>query len=1016
MMLPVVVFGQSEESTNYYNKAREHYMAKQYEDAVRCLKISDSLDKAQLKETDPNYNRAFREMPGCLSQLAVQKSKEGKYDDAIRYATESADGYKKIFGAEHKEYATALSNLAYMYNQVGNYNEAIKFVTIASEVYKKAEGEKSPNYAMSLSNLAQYNASNGKYDEAFRLENIAMSIRKEVLGDNSPYYALSVNNIASYYAYLGNYTEAIRLGTIASELYKKLLGDKHPNYAITLNNLAANNADIGNNTEAIRLEVKALKIYKEALGENNPNYALALNNLAKFNSNIGNYKEAIRLENIAMEIFKQSLGEKHPYYTVAINNLAHYNAQLGNYRESVRLDNIALEITKETLGEAHRSYAQSLNNIATSYACSGKYNEAIRLGDSALTIYKNVLGEDHPSYATALNNLAKYNFSVGNYDEAIRLGTLSMQKFEKILGTSHPYYGASLRVLGDYYLWSGDYGKALDSYSQGYSLLSAYVMNNFTSMTYKERTNFWNIYADFFNKHLPSVAYKTSEAASKKTAAATALAYNSQVFSKGMLLNAELEMQKIIEESGDSTFSARYHKIRNDHKLLDALFQLPVDARKINTDSLMRAIEREERQLVNSSKTLGDYTKNLQITWVDIQKSLRRKDVAIEFANFRDTALREDIYVALVLKKGMKSPVLVKLFESDSLYYIKGKEYYTTTRLYNIVWKPLEKYLKNAQNIYFSPSGKFHTIGIEYLPDDNGLIMAEKFNTYRLSSTRELALHANTISVTDAKAATFGGIQYDYTEEDWQNLKGNEDDNSTEFRDAPIVGDEFRGGVTYLSGTKVESAEIADLLRAADYDVTAISDKAATEESFKNLSGSGLRILHIGTHGFYRTEGDMENANLGFYRSSNEQSGEDRTLSCSGLLFAGASAALDPKHTAEIPEGVDDGVLTAKEISRLDFKNLDLAVLSACQTGLGDVNGEGVFGLQRGFKKAGAQTIVMSLWKVFDDATQLWMIEFFKNLTAGMSKRDAFIAAQKVVRQKYPDPSCWAAFVMVDGL
>jgi len=224
------------------------------------------------------------------------------------------------------------------------------------------------------------------------------------------------------------------------------------------------------------------------------------------------------------------------------------------------------------------------------------------------------------------------------------------------------------------------------------------------------------------------------------------------------------------------------------------------------------------------------------------------------------------------------------------------------------------------------------------------------------------------------------------------------------------------GGMAYLDGTLIESTAVANLLRSVDYDVDALSDAAATEESFKRLSGTGLKILHIGTHGFYQSEVDMENAGLKFFTDAKQQTQEDRSLSCSGLLFAGANSALDPRRTKEIPVGADDGVLTAKEISRLDFRGLELVVLSACQTGLGEITGDGVFGLQRGFKKAGAQTIVMSLWKVSDESTQLLMIEFFKNLTAGQSKRAAFTAAQKTVRQKYPNPLHWAAFVMVDGI
>ena len=134
------------------------------------------------------------------------------------------------------------------------------------------------------------------------------------------------------------------------------------------------------------------------------------------------------------------------------------------------------------------------------------------------------------------------------------------------------------------------------------------------------------------------------------------------------------------------------------------------------------------------------------------------------------------------------------------------------------------------------------------------------------------------------------------------------------------------------------------------------------------------------------------------------------------MLLAGANSALDPEKRKQIPDGVEDGILTAKEISRLDFKGLDLVVLSACETGLGKITGDGVFGLQRGFKKAGAQTIVMSLWKVADDATQLLMTEFFKNLTSGKSKRESFISAQNTVKEKYPDPMYWAAFIMVDDI
>ena len=179
-------------------------------------------------------------------------------------------------------------------------------------------------------------------------------------------------------------------------------------------------------------------------------------------------------------------------------------------------------------------------------------------------------------------------------------------------------------------------------------------------------------------------------------------------------------------------------------------------------------------------------------------------------------------------------------------------------------------------------------------------------------------------------------------------------------------------------------------------------------------------------YGFYWTETELNEKEdlrgLPFIRDNDRpRFVEDKAMTRSGLLFAGANKVLSGKT---IPEGYDDGILTAKEISTLDLRGLDLLVLSACQTGLGEIKGDGVYGLQRGFKMAGAQTIVMSLWKVDDDATQMLMTEFYRRYLSGQSKHDAFLAAQEAVRnfkgkirgkdRNFSDPKYWAGFVMLD--
>ena len=207
----------------------------------------------------------------------------------------------------------------------------------------------------------------------------------------------------------------------------------------------------------------------------------------------------------------------------------------------------------------------------------------------------------------------------------------------------------------------------------------------------------------------------------------------------------------------------------------------------------------------------------------------------------------------------------------------------------------------------------------------------------------------------------------------------------------------LRSGVGELPATKEEVMIIDSTLAKAEIPDKLYTGILGTEASFKALSGAKTDLLHVATHGFYWTE---DEANMmkqySFLNSISNSSEEDLALARSGLLLAGANNVLTGKS---IPEGVDDGVLTAREVSALDLRGLDLVVLSACQTGLGEITGDGVLGLQRGFKKAGAKTLLMSLWKVDDNATRMLMTGFYSNLVAGMSKTEALSAAQRHLRE-----------------
>ena len=973
MLLPLLATPQSTESNQLYAKSLELSNAGKYDEAIVLLKKCDSLDKIQLDPSHENYNRAEYGIAVCETDIAGQYFNARDLDEAIRHQKNSVAIFKRIMGEESDEYTTALSNTAFIYNEKGDFAEAI------------------------------------------RIGNIVAETRKRYLGEDATEYATALYNLSHFYSDYGNYNKWIRLVSEAMNIYKNKLGEESTEYAKALEDKALYNVYLGDNVEAIRLEKIVIEIHKKVSGEVSENYTIALGNLANMYGMIGNYDEAIRLETILMTLNKEIWGEDNPQYASTESTLATLNQCLGKLQEALRLQKQATEISKKYYGEYNPRYAMSLDALAWRYFDVEDYAEALRLETTVMEIFKRSYGERNDMYAKSLTALALFNSKLGKHDEAIRLANTGMGIINKLKISPNDRVG-EIKKVADVHFAAGKYDKATELYQQYYTNDINYILKNFATMTTQERGDFWHDGNAVFNDHLPYVAYKIS------SADIFSVAYNGLLLSKGLLLNAELEIQKLIEQSNNKDLENRYYQLKQNRVILDRLYQTPEDQRTVNPETLQKLIDDQERALMQSVTALGDYTKKLSITWQDVQRNLNDKDIAIEFINIKDTA-RHWIYSAFVLKKGMASPELVTLFDSDSLRLFgyedswenKTKADYNTSKLYDMVWTPLSKYLEGAKNVYFAPAGQIHSIGIEYLTDADGNLFAEKYNAYRLSSTRELAM-TRPINASK-KATTYGGIKYDFSADDWQKQHDEENAEQRGFRDIPQLPDNLRGGgMAYLEGTKKESESIASLLRRAQYDVSAISDKDATEESFKALSGSKMKILHIGTHGFYQSEGDMENAGYNFYTSSANQSEEDRSMSCSGLLFAGANSALSPRRIIEIPKGAEDGILTAKEISRLDFQGLDMVILSACQTGLGKITGEGVFGLQRGFKKAGAQTIIMSLWSVADESTELLMTQFFKSLTAGHSKRAAFLAAVKAVREKYPNPLYWAAFVMVDGL
>ncbi len=980
------------------------------ENAIKYGTKAIEIQKNVLGAEHPDYAKS-------LSLFAMFNFELNNYIEAVKLETEVVEIQKKVLGAKHPDYAKSLERLAIYNSELGNYVEAIRLGTEAMEIQKKVFGPEHPDYAVSLKLLALCNYELGNNSDAIRLETEAMEIQKKVLGVYHPDYVNSLESLAENNSKLGNNSDAIRLETEAVEIKKNVLGHEHPDYAKSLERLAIYNSELGNYVEAIRLGTEAMEIQKKVLGLEHPDYVGSLSNLSNHYYCLGNYVEAIRLGTEAMEIEKKVFGFEHPHYAITLHNLALYNSKLGNYVESIRLVTEAMEIKKKVFGLEHPEYAGSLNNLALDYSHLGNYEEAVRLGTKAMEILKKNLGIEHPNYARSLVCLAVYNSELGNYVEAIRLVTEAMEIQKKVLGVEHPDYAESLENLAIYNSSLGKYTIAVKNLSMALKIMETKIIRCFSELSSQRRNHFWNQEKYHFLRNLPLMSFKT------RSSILIPLVYDkAALFAKGILLNTEMEMKKLIEESGDSSLIEDYQKLLLNYEIYNKQTALPISKRYLDTDSLNQVIQKQEDNLVSKSKAYGDFTRNLRLTWKDVQHALSDEDIAIEFLDFpvgNDSVM----YVALTLKKEYDSPRMIPLFELRQLKVINENTYYRSPSLSELIWGPLKEELTDVRNVYFSPSGELHRIGIEYLPLSGEEYVFDKYQMHRLSSTRQIVLDKK--QSTRKQAVIYGGIDYDTS----LNMALSDKGSSTitqipVFNMVHVDSLSVRGSREYLEGTKVEADNIAANLKQHRWECNYYSGAEGTEESFKMMSGNSPSLLHIATHGFYMTQEDARIEQELALLESNVLMGdslhiirEDKPMTRSGLLMSGCNHALNHES---IPEDVDDGILTAQEIASLDLRGLDLVVLSACETGLGDIaSGEGVFGLQRGFKKAGASTIIMSLWEVSDKATETLMTTFYHHYLNGMTKYDAFTTAREKLRQNCPprqNRPDWAAFIILDAL
>lgn len=441
-------------------------------------------------------------------------------------------------------------------------------------------------------------------------------------------------------------------------------------------------------------------------------------------------------------------------------------------------------------------------------------------------------------------------------------------------------------------------------------------------------------------------------------------------------------------------------------------------------DSIYRELVQIEKFLLSSSDAALTDEINYVGSWDVIKEALMKDDAVLMFCYIPAIDNKSSSYGVYIGLHEMESPILISLcnaddFEDNVLSIsndpVSISEFYQSTsgQIIDEIWEQILPYIKGKNKIYYTTAGVLSLINIEAAKLKNGERLDECYELIMCSSPTRIKNISKDISLSNV--SLFGAPNFNLGISEMEGLAQRLYSYSgiELYENLDLLETNLRSGWGELPGTVHEISTLSSLTSNAGIKTLSYIGEVATEEQFKALSGTSPDIIHVASHGFSYSPSD-ENLNSDD-DLTDSMDGYYSVLQLSGLVLTGGNNVWQGKV---IPDSVEDGILTAEEIARLDLSNTDLVVLSACDTGLGMIDPvDGVWGLQRAFKQAGVESILMTLWKIPDSTTTMFMKEFYSQLLSGKSKHQSLKHAQKfLINNGASDPYYWASFILLDGI
>ncbi len=913
---------------------------------------------------------------GALKDKVMEKTKKLAKDKS----TSTVDAERDKLDSTDFNYAITVIDNSGMMNIRNNSERLVKSASAVSD-FNKNESDKTPaqkcrNILDRAENL--YQLRRFKLAEASFLE-AKLAYETENITDNINYSKVHAD-LGLLYATMGRYNSADYYSSEALSIREQMLGKESKAYASSLNNIAVLYQETARFNESENYFSEALKTVEKQFGNETQEYAIVLNNQAILFAEIGRIEQAVQKLTQAISIVEKlnlSINNEVGFQS----NLALLYQQTGKYAEA---ETVYLKLEKRLKVIADNPYYGGvLNYLGLLYIQMNKLDKVEDYLKRAADFYLKKFKDQNPNYAKVLNDLGNFYRTQNRFDEAEKNLTQALSIRSNALDTNHPDYVESQEDLGILYWKKGDLAKATSNFQIAMDKSIDFINRYFPPMSEAEKTKYWDVLQPRFQRF-----YNFCLEASPGNPLLVQEMYDYQMATKGLLLNSTNKIKKAIFASGNNELIKDYVAWLDKKETLARYYSLAKEDlkdQKIDLPTLEKEANDMERSL---SQRSGDFSQGYsteKISYKQISSLLADTEALVEFIRIRsyDKDFTTDSkYAALILTKG-SDPKLIVLDNGNQLETRYAKFYrnavqqkVTDQYSYDQFWARIEPALTGKKTIYISPDGVYNQINLNTLKKTDGDYLLNRYDLFIIGNSKDLiALKNQKVSAPKKNAFLLGFPDYG--------------------------GD----AVAALPGTKIEIDNIGKILKTGGYVVTPYMQKAATEAIVKSMKGPA--IVHIATHGYFQQ--DVEESSVGVQ----QENAKNNPLLRSGILLAGASSTIKGEVMPNL-ESNDNGILTAYEAMNLNLEGTDLIILSACETGLGDVRaGEGVYGLQRSFLVAGAKALVMSLWKVDDAATQALMTNFYTNLAKGGSKSKAFKQAQIQLMTKYKEPYYWGAFVMM---